>query len=65
MPPGTVQPPYELEAPHNPETEGLQRERERIRNEEVLPLEQRLEAINSKVDTLITELRQGLALHHQ
>ena len=62
-PPETVRLPYELEAPDNPKTEGLQRERERIRNEEVLPLEQRLkqlEAIHSELETFIAQLQISL-----
>lgn len=63
MPPEIVRPPYELEAPDNPEAERLQRERERIRSEEVLPLEQRLkqlEAIHSDLETYLAKLQISL-----
>jgi hypothetical protein len=63
MPPEIDRLPSELEAPDNPEAEGLQRERERIRNEEVLPLEQRLkqlEAIHSELETFIAQLQVSL-----
>lgn len=63
MPSEIVRLPYELEAPDNPEAEGLQRERERIRNEEVLPLEQKLqqlEAIHSELETFMAQLQMSL-----
>lgn len=63
MPPKILPLPYELEAPVSPEAEALQRERQRIRNEDVLPLEQRLkqlEAIHSELETFIAQLQISL-----
>jgi hypothetical protein len=66
MPPKIVRPPYELEDLRNHEPERLQREREIIRNEEVLLMEQRLkqlEAKHSELETFIAQLQISSSGH--